>query len=679
MKAFTLEADLTLTTSGFSEDLAKVQGTLNSDKSLAGFTAWGTTIGNLASKAFSKAFSAGVQFAKDVINKTMDFEATMSAVESVSQASASDMERLTAKARELGGSTIYTAEEVGQAMFYMGQAGWSTQQILAGIGGVMDLAAASGDDLSRVSDIVTDSIYNFGLTADDTRHYVDVLAQTARNSNTNISMVGEAFKYVSPVAKALGYSIDDVSLALGLAANNGIKASQAGTSLRTILNNLINPGDEAGIAMAKWGISIDDNTGKIKSFSTVIEDFRKAAAKAGYDPETGRTVNEIAAAEERYATAVEEATAAKEAGKLTDKQYEQSLENAMKEYEDYTHFNKAFLQDISEIAGLRGLSTLLAIMNANQEDYGRVVEQIKGSEGAAAEMAETQRDNLKGDITLFNSAVDDLQLSLGDTITEPARGLVQKATAAVTSLNTALTAGKGKLNTDQMERIMDKYEAWNKTSNLQFITKSNKAAELYRTIANELEAAGASEEEVANFVNQMQETGNAGQLLELIQTLQGAQSEVSALNDEAGTLKSTLDGVAGDYNVDFYINTHGSIPNIGAGSDKTGGGGAGGLRGAKMATHEKGGWDIPYDNYVASLHRGEMILTKTQAREYRNGNRGDGASAAEIGAAMSRAMRNVGFYFNDREVARTFGNSTTGRVNRNIVQANRRHHAGYGG
>lgn len=670
MEAFTLEAFLKLNTDGFDSSLAAVEGSLKSEKSLTGFAAWGTAIGNVASKAFSKAFTAGVEFAKDVVNKTMNFESAMSAVESVTQASDSEMSQLTAKARELGGSTVYTAEQVAQAMFYMGQAGWSTEQILSGISGVMDLAAASGDDLSRVSDIVTDSITNFGLTADDTTHYVDVLAQTARNSNTNISMMGDAFKYVSPVAKALNYSIEDVGLALGLAANNGIKASQAGTSLRMILSNMIDPSDDAAKALNKMGVSIDDGTGKIKPFVDVMGDFRRAMKEAGYDPTQGRTIEEIAAAEEKYAAAVEKANELQEKGTITKKMADQQRRQALDEYTSYVHFNQDFLKGVTDVAGLRGLSTLLAIMNASADDYSRVQQQIAEADGAAAQMAETRRDNLQGDITLLNSAVDDFQLTLGQTVKDPLRDMVQGATKVVNELNGYMTAGQGKLNADQMLRVMEKFEDWDKTPFYQFFAKNNKATDLYRTVADELEAAGASEQEIQNVIDKMLTMGNPGELLNFLNTLRDTESEVTTLGEK-------VKDVEGDYDINYHINTFGEIPNPQGTFTDT----EGTVHPDPMGVFKqnaKGNWDVPYDNYAALLHRNEMVLTATQARQYREG-RGNSLDAATLAQAMRSAVLDLTMELNGEAVGRVFGDQTTRRVNHNISQINRRHRYGYGG
>lgn len=670
MEAFTLEAFLKLNTDGFDSSLAAVEGSLNSKESMTGFAAWGTAIGNVASKAFSKAFTIGAEFAKGIVNKTMNFESAMSAVESVTQANDSEMAQMTAKARELGGSTVYTAEQVAQAMFYMGQAGWSTEQILSGISGVMDLAAASGDDLSRVSDIVTDSITNFGLTADDTTHYVDVLAQTARNSNTNISMMGEAFKYVSPVAKALNYSIEDVGLALGLAANNGIKASQAGTSLRMILSSMINPSDDATKALNKMKVSLDDGTGKIKPFVDLMDDFRRAAEEAGYDPTQGRTIEEIAAAEEKYAQAVEKANQAQEKGTITKKEADRQRQEALDEYEAYVHFNQDFLKGITDVAGLRGLSTLLAIMNASVDDYGRVQQQIAEADGAAAQMAETRRDNLQGDFTLLNSAVDDFQLTLGQTVKDPLRDLVQGATKVVNELNGYMTAGQGKLNADQMLRVMEKFEDWDKTPFYQFFAKNNKAQDLYRTVGDELEAAGASELEIQNVIDKMLTMGNPGELLNFLNTLKDTESEVTTLGEK-------VKDVEGDYDINYHINTFGEIPNPQGTFTDT----EGTVHPDPMGVFKKnakGNWDVPYDNYAALLHRNEMVLTATQARQYREG-RGNSLDAATLAQAMRSAVLDLTMELNGEAVGRVFGDQTTRRVNHNISQINRRHRYGYGG
>ena len=172
------------------------------------------------------------------VKTAADFDSAMSKVAAVSGATGSNFDSLRDKAREMGAKTKFSATEAADAMNYMAMAGWKTEDMLSGIEGVMYLAAASGEDLATTSDIVTDALTAFGLTAADSGHFADVLAAASSNANTNVSMMGETFKYCAPVAGALGFSVEDTAEAIGLMGNAGIKASQAGTSMRSIMTNL---------------------------------------------------------------------------------------------------------------------------------------------------------------------------------------------------------------------------------------------------------------------------------------------------------------------------------------------------------------------------------------------------------------------------------------------------------
>ena len=163
-----------------------------------------------------------------------EFDSSMSKVSSVSGATGDELDKLREKAREMGAKTKFSASEAADAMNYMAMAGWKTQDMLDGIEGIMNLAAASGEDLATTSDIVTDALTAFGLTAADSGHFADILAAASSNANTNVAMMGETFKYCAPIAGALGFSAEDTAEAIGLMANSGIKSSQAGTALRTI-------------------------------------------------------------------------------------------------------------------------------------------------------------------------------------------------------------------------------------------------------------------------------------------------------------------------------------------------------------------------------------------------------------------------------------------------------------
>lgn len=204
-----------------------------------------------------------------------DFEAGMSKVSAISGATGSDLEALSDKAKEMGASTKFSATEAASAFEYMAMAGWKTEDMLSGIEGIMNLAAASGEDLATTSDIVTDALTGFGLTAADSAHFADVLAAASSNANTNVSMMGETFKYVAPVAGALGFSAEDTAVAIGLMANSGIKAGQAGTALRAMLSRLTKPTDEVQDAMDRLGVSITNSDGSMKSLNEVMADLRE--------------------------------------------------------------------------------------------------------------------------------------------------------------------------------------------------------------------------------------------------------------------------------------------------------------------------------------------------------------------------------------------------------------------
>ena len=226
--------------------------------------------------AVSAALTAAAGYA---VNVGSSFEAAMSEVAAISGAAGDDLEALTAKAKEMGASTKFSATESAEALKYMAMAGWDTEKMLSGLPGVMNLAAASGESLGLVSDIVTDSMTAFGLSADQAAHFSDVLAQASNKSNTNVALMGETFKYVAPVAGALGYSIEDTAVAIGLMANNGIKGSQAGTALRSTLSRLAKPTDEVQAAMDKLGISLTDSEGNI-SRSAILCRICAAAFRA---------------------------------------------------------------------------------------------------------------------------------------------------------------------------------------------------------------------------------------------------------------------------------------------------------------------------------------------------------------------------------------------------------------
>lgn len=313
-----------------------------------------------------------------------DFEEGMSEVQAISRASASDMELLKEKAKEMGAETKFSATESAAAFKYMAQAGWNTEDMLNGISGVMSLAAASGEDLALTADIVTDSLTAFGLEAKDAAHFSDVLAMTANATNTDVANLGYTFKYVAPVAGALGYSIEDMSVAIGLMANSGIKAETAGTALRATLTNLAKPTQQMTGYMEELGISLTDAQGNVKPFNEVMVDLREG-------------------------------------------------------FEGLTEAQKA--EYAAGIAGKEAMSGLLAIVNASDEDFAALTEQINNCNGAAEEAAKIMQDNLKGSVEQLGGALETLGIEFYDSVNTPIRTIVDSATSMVEQLTKAFKDG----------------------------------------------------------------------------------------------------------------------------------------------------------------------------------------------------------------------------------------------
>ena len=355
-----------------------------------------------------------VNAAKSVYDSGTNFHAQMSKVGAIANASAKDLETLTQKALEMGSTTSFTAKEAGDAMEYMAMAGWKTGDMLDGIKPIMDLAAASGESLGTTSDIVTDALTAMGYSAKDAEHFANVMAAASTNANTNVSMMGESFKYVAPLAGTLGYSIDDLAVAMGVMANSGIKSSQAGTSLARILNNMIKPTEDQEEAMKKLGLSLYDSEGKSKSLMQVMQDMRAAAKGNGVD---------MAA----IADSVAELDLRLENGEISEREY-------MDQMTKLTGVSQDFMASVAELAGTRGLSGMLAIMNASDEDFAKLVDAIENCDGALDEMVAKMLDNAQGDMILFQSAVDGLKISLWDLVEGPFRGIVKSGTKIVQTL-----------------------------------------------------------------------------------------------------------------------------------------------------------------------------------------------------------------------------------------------------
>lgn len=307
-----------------------------------------------------------------------DFQETMSSVEALSGANAEEMAALTAEAKELGATTKFTAKESAEAMTYMGMAGWDAQEMLSGMDGVLQLAAASGEDLATVSDIVTDNLTAFGLTAADTAHFSDVLAAAATNSNTNVAIMGETFKNCAALAGALDYSVEDVAVAVGLMANAGIKGSNAGTALKNMFNGLVEGVTLTSKAFGEVQFSATNADGSMKPLRETLSELRGYFAQM-----TG----------------------------------EEKLLNA------------------ETLAGQRAMAGFVSIMNATDEEYDTLARSIQGCTGAASQMAEIKLDNLNGQLTLMNSAWDAVKTTIGEEFNPELQELAELATDVLTAGN----------------------------------------------------------------------------------------------------------------------------------------------------------------------------------------------------------------------------------------------------
>ena len=333
------------------------------------------------------------------VKTTADFDKSMSQVKAVSGATGKDFDALRAKAREMGATTKFSASDAADAMNYMAMAGWKSNDMLGGISGIMDLAAASGEDLATTSDIVTDALTAFGKSADDSGHLADVMAAASSNANTNVSMLGESFKYVAPVAGAMKYSMEDTSIALGLMANAGIKASQGGTSLRTVLTNLAKPTDEMAQAMDDLGVSLQNDDGSMKSLREVMVDLRKGFGDLKVSPE--ELTEGLGKLDEALAN-----------GEITQDEYNEQVERWINKTFKAEDALKA--QTAATLAGKTGMSGLLAIVNASEEDFNKLTNAVDNSKGAAHDMSEIMMDNLGGQLQIVKSGLEELAISFGD-------------------------------------------------------------------------------------------------------------------------------------------------------------------------------------------------------------------------------------------------------------------------
>ena len=378
MDVFDLQAKITLDSSDFESELARSKSGLEELVTKANLFA------NAITELGKKAADVFADVAESIIKVGSGFDTAMANVAAISGATGDDLDALREKAKEMGATTKFSASEAADAFGYMAMAGWKTEDMLDGIDGIMQLAAASGEDLATTSDIVTDALTAFGLSAEDAGHFADILAAASSNANTNVSMMGETFKYIAPLAGTLGYSAEDVAVAVGLMANSGIKAGQAGTSLRAALSSMLNPSEKAAGLMEDLGISMTDVNGNSLPLADTFDMLRDAFSG-------------LAESEQASAAAV--------------------------------------------LFGQEAMSGMLSIINAAPADIEKLTEAVANAEGAAANMSAVMQDNVGGAWDEFTSALEGAQIALYETFSDDLQDKILGAADGVSRLTSAFEEG----------------------------------------------------------------------------------------------------------------------------------------------------------------------------------------------------------------------------------------------
>lgn len=447
------------------------------------------------------------EMASYAIEVGSSFEAEMSKVGAISGASALEVSQLTTKASEAARRTKYTASEAGEALGYMAMAGWKTEDMLGGLDGIMNLAAASGEDLATVSDIVTDALTAFGLSAKDAQHFADVMAVASSNANTNVSMMGETFKYVAPVAGSLGYSVEDVAEAIGLMANSGIKATQAGTSLRSIITRLSTDAGASsnklgalGILTEKLGVQFYDQNKNARDFSDVLADVRVAWQEL--DAEQQQT----------YA---------------------------------------------KQIAGTNAISAWQALMNASVTDIEKLSNALSQADGTTQRMSDQMMANVTGSIEKLQSAYEGLGIAVYQKFGKKMRSTIDLFTDAVNMVTDWVNPAKSAI-----QEYIQEVEAGNEevSRRLGYVTETINNAKLdvakweaYRDTLHEVVEHSITLSEVSSiewFASLISDTEALDGSLKLMdEHFVEAMKKVgsfSATSLTGGELESSIDEISGN-------------------------------------------------------------------------------------------------------------------------------------
>lgn len=431
------------------------------------------SLADIAASAISAAIDAAKSLASYSIEVGKNFESSMAKVAAVSGATGDELDKLTEKAKEMGATTQFSASEAADAMNYMAMAGWKTEDMLGGISGIMDLAAASGADLATTSDIVTDALTGMGYGAEDAGHLADVMAAAASNANTNVEMMGATFKYAAPIVGSLGYSMEDTAIATGLMANAGIKAEQAGTSLRSILTRLSTDAGASskslgalGTLTQELGVEFYNTDGTTRELNDVLKDARAAWGDLSAEQQTsyakiiaGQNAMSGWLAIMNAADAdVEKLSSAIRSSGYDIDAVNQSLEKSGIDWKKYS--DKVWLAD-GAIEGLAdeiiynvneiGTSTedlreyLESEYDLNTDDAIKAIEAVTGamesSEGAAKRMASQMNDTLEGDIKSLGSKAEALGITFYESMNAPLRDLVQLGGSFITKITDGIKSG----------------------------------------------------------------------------------------------------------------------------------------------------------------------------------------------------------------------------------------------
>lgn len=453
-----------------------------------------------AGKKFLPATAAVAGLATAAVKTTADFDSSMSKVKAISGATDEEFQSLRDKAREMGSETKFSAAEAAEAMNYMAMAGWKSEDMLKSIDGVMNLAASSGADLATTSDIVTDAMTALGISSNgeykdgisNAAHFADILAAASSNANTNVEMMGESFKFVAPVAGAMGASAEDLSIALGLMANSGVKSTQAGNALKNALVNIAKPTKKQMDAMSKLGLVTEETTrifdkSDIEKKQTIVENktlalekaqnnYNEAVNKYGADSTKAKNaLLSIETAENNLTLAQNELTKAQNGTVEKTGDFTSAFMNAdgsMKSLGEIMNIFRdslgavnvdlvdsdgnirdydSIINDLSQtedgltqaeqlknaaiIFGKENLAGMLAIVNASDEDYKKLTDSIYDCDGTAKDMSDTMQDNLNGQLTILKSQLQELAISFGDMLMPIIRNVVKWVQGLVDKLN----------------------------------------------------------------------------------------------------------------------------------------------------------------------------------------------------------------------------------------------------